>query len=166
LRQVGGFDERFPRAYREDADLAQRVLGAGYQLVVGDRHVVHPVRPAGPWVSVQQQRGNADDVLMTALHGRAWDGRPSTGRRPRHVATTAAAALALWGVLSGRRRLAAAGAAAWLTGTGELAWARIAPGPRTAREVATMLATSAVLPVAATAHWCGGLLRRRRLLAD
>ena len=29
LDQVGGFDERFPRAYREDADLGLRVTGAG-----------------------------------------------------------------------------------------------------------------------------------------
>ena len=31
LRRVGGFDERFPRAFREDADLALRVLDAGYR---------------------------------------------------------------------------------------------------------------------------------------
>ncbi len=42
---------------------------------------------------------------------------------------------------------------------------RIAPGPRTPREVATMAATSAAHPAAAT--WLArGLLRRRRLLAD
>ena len=30
LEQVGGFDERFPRAYREDADLGLRVMEAGW----------------------------------------------------------------------------------------------------------------------------------------
>ncbi|MFD2351744.1 glycosyltransferase family 2 protein [Nonomuraea ferruginea] len=35
LERVGGFDERFPRAYREDADLALRVRRAGYRLVKG-----------------------------------------------------------------------------------------------------------------------------------
>jgi GT2 family glycosyltransferase len=35
LEAVAGFDERFPRAYREDADLALRVRRAGWQLVRG-----------------------------------------------------------------------------------------------------------------------------------
>jgi glycosyltransferase involved in cell wall biosynthesis len=75
LAEVGGFDERFPRAYREDADLGLRVVAAGYRIVRGRRVVTHPVRPAGPLVSVRLQAGNADDVLMRALHGRGWRGR-------------------------------------------------------------------------------------------
>ena len=167
LQSVGGFDERFPRAYREDADLALRVLAAGWRLARGRRTVAHPVRPADGWISVRLQAGNADDVLMRAVHGRAWRARAGVarGRRPRHVAVTAALALAFASLLARRRRLAAAGAAAWLAGTAELAWARIAPGPRTRDEVTTMLVTSAVLPVAATVHWLAGWLRRRRLLA-
>jgi histidinol-phosphate phosphatase family protein len=165
LAEVGGFDERFPRAYREDADLALRVQRAGYELTVGGRHVAHPVRPADRWVSVRAQRGNADDVLMAALHGRHWAGRRQ-GRRARHLATTAGAATAAVGFLTGRRRLAAAGAAVWAAGTAELATARIRPGPRTAAEVGTMLATSAALPPAATWRWMAGLARRRSLLDD
>ncbi len=44
LEQVGGFDERFPRAYREDAELALRIRQHGWKLSKGSRHVVHPVR--------------------------------------------------------------------------------------------------------------------------
>jgi glycosyltransferase involved in cell wall biosynthesis len=96
LAATGGFDERFPRAYREDADLALRVTAAGGRLVRGRRRVDHPPGPAGPWVSVALQRGNADDLLMDALHGRGWRasaGAPR-GRRRAHLATTAGAALA------------------------------------------------------------------------
>jgi cellulose synthase/poly-beta-1,6-N-acetylglucosamine synthase-like glycosyltransferase len=64
LERVGGFDERFPRAYREDADLAYRVTRIGYRLVRGDRRITHPVRPESPWVSLRAQRGNADDALL------------------------------------------------------------------------------------------------------
>jgi histidinol-phosphate phosphatase family protein len=166
LQAVGGFDERFPRAYREDADLAQRVLDAGYQLVAGDREVVHPVRPASRWISVRQQRGNADDALMQALHGADWEGRPSGGRRPRHLVTAAFGALAVYGFLTKRRASARLGTAGWLVGTGELAWARIEPGPRTADEIVTMVATSVAIPFAATWHWFAGLVRRGRLLRD
>ena len=38
LAAVGGFDERFPRAYREDADLGLRVTAAGWRIVRGERH--------------------------------------------------------------------------------------------------------------------------------
>jgi HAD superfamily hydrolase (TIGR01662 family) len=164
LAAVGGFDERFPRAFREDADLAVRVRAAGARLVRGSRHVLHPVRPAGPWASVRAQAGNADDVLMRKLHGRAWRARAQApaGRRSRHVAVTACAAVAPLLLAAGHRRLAAGTAAAWAVGTAELAWARIAPGPRNRDEVARMLATSVVLPAAATWHTLRGLVRHRR----
>jgi len=164
LEAVGGFDERFPRAYREDADLALRVLATGARLTRGRRTVAHPVRPADRWISVRLQAGNADDALMRAVHGRRWRARAGVppGRRPRHLVVTAAAALALASFLARRPRLAAAGALVWLAGTAELAWARIAPGPRTRDEVRTMLLTSAVLPAAATWHWLAGSLRFRR----
>jgi histidinol-phosphate phosphatase family protein len=166
LERVGGFDERFPRAYREDADLGLRVTASGGRIVLGARGVRHPVRPAPATVSLAKQAGNADDVLMRALHGRGWRERADVpaGRRPRHLAVTAAGAGALAALAAGRRRTAAAAGAAWLAGTAELAAARIAPGPRTPREIALMTATSAALPAAATAWWLVGLATLRRRL--
>jgi histidinol-phosphate phosphatase family protein len=160
LQAVGGFDERFPRAYREDADLALRVLATGARLAHGRRTAAHPVRPADRWISVRLQAGNADDALMRSVHGPGWRARARVprGRRPRHVVVTAAAALALASLFARRPRLATASALAWLAGTAELAWARIAPGPRTRPEVTTMIVTSAVLPLAATWHWLAGWL--------
>lgn len=158
LADVGGFDERFRRAYREDTDLAHRVRQAGWRLVRGERRVTHPVRPESPWVSVRVQRGNADDALLRHLYGPHWraDLDLPRGRRGRHALITGAAVAAL---LSKRRRTAAF--AVWLAGTAEFAWARIAPGPRTTREVATMLVTSAVIPPVAIFHWCRGWWRWR-----
>jgi histidinol-phosphate phosphatase family protein len=175
LEEVGGFDERFPRAYREDADLALRVVRAGHRIERGRRRTTHPVRRADRMLSVRLQAGNADDVLMAALHGRGWReaaGVPR-GRRPRHLAITAAGVVAV-GALAARGTarvrwgtpLALLAATGWLVGTAELAWARIAPGPRTRGEVATMAGTSLLLPPAATWHWLAGWRRRRGLLAD
>jgi HAD superfamily hydrolase (TIGR01662 family) len=159
LEAVGGFDERFPRAYREDADLGLRVRAAGWRIERGARGVVHPVGPAGPTVSLRKQAGNADDALMDALHGPGWRERAGApaGRRSRHGAIAAAGVL---GIL-GPRRLRRPARAAWAAGTAELAWARIAPGPRTPREVATMAWTSAAMPFAATAWWLRGRVRAR-----
>ncbi|OLB65929.1 MAG: transferase, partial [Actinobacteria bacterium 13_2_20CM_2_72_6] len=119
LAEVGGFDERFPRAYREDADLAYRVQRAGWRLVVGERRTTHPVRREGPWVSLRTQRGNADDALLRRLHGPDWHRllAAPAGRRRRHAAIVAAGATAIaLAVVPARtaRRLAGVGAAAWL----------------------------------------------------
>jgi histidinol-phosphate phosphatase family protein len=162
LEALGGFDERFPRAYREDADLALRVLAAGKELRVGRRASVHPVGPAGSWVSVRVQAGNADDALMDVLHGPGWRARASVprGRFRRHALVTAAAGAALLAV---RRPAGALALAAWAAGTAELAWARVAPGPRTAGEVARMLVTSAAIPPVAVYHRVRGVLRARRV---
>jgi HAD superfamily hydrolase (TIGR01662 family) len=161
LSAVGGFDERFPRAFREDSDLALRVMGTGARLVRGDRWITHPVRPTGRWTSLRVQAGNADDVLMRRLHGRGWRERADAalGRRPQHTAITAAALAAAGLALAGRRRAALAAAAAWLAGTAEFARARIAPGPRTRDEVTTMLVTSAAIPPLATWHWLRGVVQ-------
>jgi histidinol-phosphate phosphatase family protein len=178
LAEVGGFDERFPRAYREDADLGLRVAGARYRIVVGRRVVTHPVRPAGALVSVRLQAGNADDVLMLAVHGRGWRERAGvpSGRRPRHLVVTGLGLVALgaWllarrgGPQGGRRAQLASllAGAGWVAGTAELALARVLPGPRTAAEVATMAVTSVLVPPAASGHWLKGWLRLPRLLAD
>lgn len=161
LAAVGGFDERFPRAFREDSDLALRVEDTGRRLTVGRRQTVHPVRPAGRWTSLRQQRGNADDVLMRRVHGRAWAERAGAaiGRRPRHLLITAAGLLALGGALARKPRPAALGALGWAVGVAEFAGARIAPGPRTRAEVSTMLATSVAIPPAAVWWWVRALLR-------
>ncbi|UMG93655.1 HAD-IIIA family hydrolase [Nocardioides sp. TF02-7] len=164
LAAVGGFDERFTRAFREDSDIALR-LGADRGTVrTGVRQTAHPLRPdPGTWSSVRQQAGNADDRLMRRLHGPDWRARARAplGRLPRHALVTAAGLAGLGGVLARRPALAGAGVAGWLLGTGELAWARIAPGPRTAREVRRMVVTSAAIPPVAVWHSLRGLVRHR-----
>ena len=174
LDRVGGFDERFPRAYREDADLALRVIAAGHRLVRGRRRTVHPVRPAGFLASVRAQAGNADNALMRRKHGPSW--RAAAGEGPgrlrQHAVTTAAAALAigsagLAGFTARRRRRPAArlvgvaqlAGVLWAALTAEFALHRILPGPRKPAEVARMLITSIAIPPVACAHRVAGELR-------
>jgi histidinol-phosphate phosphatase family protein len=190
LIAAGGFDERFPRAFREDADLALRLLDQGWRLESGQRVTAHPVRPASRWASLKAQAGNADDVLMSRLHGRGWYGRAQAapGRRRAHLLTTAALATAgLAGVAAVANRVTAgrsapdrggpdrgeqrrvlwltalAAGAGWLASTAEFTAARVRPGPRTRSEVATMVVTSALIPPLAVGHWLRGLARHRRV---
>src|SRR5262249_7555604 len=144
LARVGGFDERFPRAYREDADLALRMMNAGFRLTRGTRAVTHPVRPADRWTSVRRQAGNVDDALMSALHGLAWPDRAGAprGRRPLHLGAAALALIAFAAAVAGRRTFAGVAGTAWLAATAGFAWTRIAPGPRSRDEIGTMIVTS------------------------
>jgi histidinol-phosphate phosphatase family protein len=144
--------------------MALRMQAAGFALGYGTRHVEHPVRPAGRWISVRLQAGNADDATMRALYGPQWRARAEVpaGRRRWHVATTAAGAGALLAALAGRRRPAGVLAAAWAALTADFAWRRIAPGPKSGTEISTMLATSAAIPPAACWHWLRGTVRARR----
>lgn len=158
LVHVGGFDERFPRAYREDADIALRITLAGNTIAKGTRRCRHPVASATLMSSVRAQRGNRDDALMRRKFGWRWRAAIGEGRgRLRVHAVTAAAALAaaLAAVL-GRWRVAGYAAALWAALTAEFAARRFWAGPHTAPEAARMLVTSVLIPPVAVAHRIGG----------
>jgi HAD superfamily hydrolase (TIGR01662 family) len=163
LVETGGFDERYARAFREDADLALRTMDAGWVLTKGERRTLHPVRPAGRWASLRAQRGNGDDALMRVVHGPDWHirARADPGRRKRHLAITGAGLLTAAMAAAGRPRAAAFTGAALLAGVTEFAAARIRPGPHTLDETVTMAVTSVLIPPYATWHWLHGLVRAR-----
>jgi HAD superfamily hydrolase (TIGR01662 family) len=163
LVESGGFDHRFRRAFREDTDLALRVTALGWRLERGNRSADHPVRAASPWVSVRAQAGNADDALMRALHGRGWRERAgeTPGRRSQHLMTSAAGVTAAALLAARRPRAALIAVGAALGGVAEFTAARVLPGPRTAREVAVMAASSLAIPPAASWHWIKGTWRAR-----
>jgi HAD superfamily hydrolase (TIGR01662 family) len=163
LAEVGGFDERFPRAYREDSDLGLRVTAACGRIEWGHRRVRHPVRPADGWVSVRRQAGNRDDALMRRLHGAQWRTRAHAprGRLGVHALTVAVGVAALAATAARRPRVAAAAALGWAALTGQFAASRIRPGPRDRAEVARMVATSVVIPVAALGYAVRGRIEHR-----
>ncbi len=166
LASVGGFDERFPRAYREDADLAYRIRYRGWRLVVGQRRVSHPVRPESPWISLRTQRGNADDALLRRLYGAHWHRMLAApvGRRRRHAGIVAAglAALALAAVPVRRaRRAGLVAGLGWLAGTTEFVVARLRAATEARRQLGPLLVTSVLIPPVAVGHWLDGWVRSR-----
>jgi HAD superfamily hydrolase (TIGR01662 family) len=164
LVRTGGFDERFPRAFREDSDLALRLVRAGFTIAWGRRTTTHPLVARGGWRGVlRAQAGNADNALLRAKYGRDWRRltKAGPGRTGRHLLTCGAATAAGVGLLTGRRWSAMAALALWVALTAEFAVSRILPGPRTAREVATMIGTSVAIPPLAIWHRLRGELRWR-----
>lgn len=71
LESVGGFDERFQRAYREDTDLVFSLREKGFKLTESDSAVVHhPPRTARWMSSVFEQSKQMYDALLFKKHPR------------------------------------------------------------------------------------------------
>ncbi len=169
LLAVGGFDERFRRAYREDADIALRIVARGKRIVPGARRAQHPPRPGRlerqrP-AAGRQRRRRADASRCTDAIGAraparravrsARTRRPSRPHRSRSRSRSRAAAA--------NPRLCGA---AYALLAARFAWRRIAPGPRTPHEIGAMALTSLVIPFAAVMHRLRGIARVRALLRD
>ena len=147
LAAVGGFDERYRIAWREDADLEfalrERGLDIGRAM---DAVVVHPIRPA-PWgVSIRQQRKVVFDALLYKKHPASYrrDIRPHP---PWHyyaaVLALLLAGLAAW---RGSTPGVLAGVTVWTGVTVWFTWVRLRTTRRSLSHVLEMAATSALIP--------------------
>lgn len=168
LVAVGGFDERFPRAYREDSDLAVRIVATGGTIVRGARRCTHPVATATWWSSVRAQAGNRDNALMRRKYGSSWRTLigEGPGRMPAHLATTLAGLAALAAAALRRGGPARAAAALWLLLTAEFTARRWLSGPRSLVEALRLSLSSALIPPVAVAHRLAGEWTFRRARRD
>jgi hypothetical protein len=162
LMALGGFDERFELAWREDSDLYFRLLSTGARIArSADALVVHPVRPA-PWgVSLLQVRKIAFDALLYKKHPRLYREKIRATARWDYYATVAAMLLALTGAVAGSAVPAAAGAAAWCALTLALLRRRLRGTSRRLAHVAEMAVTSALIPPLAVFWRIAGAIRFR-----
>lgn len=162
LERIGGFDERFRVAWREDTDLQFSLRAAGMQLRYLPRAVVeHPVRPAGWGVSLSQQKKILFDALLYKKHPQRY--REQVRRRPRwdYYLTTFCLLAWLMAMLAGRPALAAPAGLLWLLLYGLFAGSRLRGTARTWRSVAEVLLTSALIPPLAVFWRAVGAVRFR-----
>ncbi len=147
LSALGGFDERFTLAWREDSDLVLTLLEQGRRIVFApDTIVVHPIRPARWGVSLQHQRRNFFNPLLYKKHPRLYSRWVQASPRARYYSILGALLLALVTALRGPRRLALLASAIWLGLTGQFAAERLARTAHTPRHIAEMIVTSALIP--------------------
>jgi glycosyltransferase involved in cell wall biosynthesis len=114
LEQVGGFDERFRRPFREDSDLHFRVEALGGLLVTNPRLIiVHPAPPGRFGSSLRLQRNSMYNALIYKKHPRRY--REELQRWPplHYYAMLTLAMAGLGSGLRGRGRLARRCAAGW-----------------------------------------------------
>jgi GT2 family glycosyltransferase len=147
LAAVGGFDERFTAAWREDSDLHFRLLETGGKVLKApDAVVVHPVRPA-PWgVSLRQQRKVLFDALLYKKHPRLYRRRI----RPRplwdYYAIVACLVLAAGFLAAGRWETALLPWGLWGLFTARFCSRRLRGTSHAPRHVAEMVLTSVLIP--------------------
>jgi GT2 family glycosyltransferase len=147
LEEAGGFDERFPAAWREDSDLFFTLLEQGRTLVRAPKAVVvHPVRPA-PWgVSLRQQRKSQFNALLYKKHPRLYRERIPAGS-PGHYYAIVAALLAMpVCVAAGHPAWALVPAVVWLVLTARFCARRLRGTSHALGHVAEMVVTSALIP--------------------
>ena len=147
LLTVGGFDERFQRAWREDSDLQFRLMrDAGPVARSAEAVVLHPVRPEKWGVCLRQQKNVFFDALLYKKHPRLY--RERILRSPPWdyygiVALTLAAPV-LWALdVPGSAAMSLLIAA---VGIGRLALRRLRRTTRSPGHVLEMVLTSALIP--------------------
>ncbi|CAA9290347.1 MAG: Glycosyl transferase, family 2 [uncultured Cytophagales bacterium] len=149
LQRIGGFDERFSMAWREDSDLEFKLIRAGIPIgYKADAEVVHPVR-AAPWgVSIREQKKSLFNALLYRKHPELYRQKVQPGPRWDYYRTVLCLLLGVAGLVVGVPVLAWAALAGWLLLTARFAAARLAGTSRQAGHVLEMIVTSAVIPVA------------------
>ncbi len=153
LSAVGGFDERFTSAWREDSDLQFSCIEQGYKLIPApDAVVEHPVRPA-PWgVSVRQQRNNLFNALLFKKHPALYREfiQPSP---PWHYYVNVAALLATAaGLALQSSLLLGAAVSVWVVEVARFCSLRLRHTSRRASHIAEMVLTSIMIPPVAV-YW-------------
>jgi GT2 family glycosyltransferase len=153
LERIGGFDESFRMAWREDSDLQFRLIRSGARVArAPEAVVVHPVRPA-PWgVSLRQQRKVMFDALLFKKHRELY--RRRIRPRPRWDYYAIVASLAATPVF-------APAFLAWAVLTGRFFVQRMKGASRRPAHVAEMLVTSMLIPPLAVFWRLAGMLRYR-----
>lgn len=147
LKQVGGFDERYTIAWREDSDLHFALLEHGLEVIRADEAVVlHPLREAPFAAGIGSQRKIMFDVLLYRKYPRLYRQRIRTHRPWLYMLISVSLAAALLALAAGWHALALAAASTWLVLSLVLFFRRLAGSAPTPRNVAELLLTSIVIP--------------------
>ncbi|HEX2604431.1 MAG TPA: glycosyltransferase [Oxalicibacterium sp.] len=162
LEKLGGFDERFRMAWREDSDLYFRLLELGVSIVDAPQAVVvHPVRPARWGVSILQQKKILFDALLYKKHPQLYRERIRARPRWDYYGIVAMLVATPIGIAIGYVPIAVAAFLGWLYMTARFCMRRLQGTSRTMSHVGEMIITSALIPPCALFWRVVGALRFR-----
>jgi GT2 family glycosyltransferase len=162
LEKIGGFDEMFTEAYREDSDLHFRLIEAGATIArAPEAKVIHPVRPA-PWgVSLRQQRKSQFNALLYRKHPRLYRQRIQSLPPWIYYRSLALMVVGALATLRGRKTLAVAATALWLLSIAGFCVRRLEGTSKNPAHVTEMAVTSALIPLMSIYWRLRGAIRYR-----
>ncbi|HEX6966505.1 MAG TPA: glycosyltransferase [Gemmatimonadaceae bacterium] len=147
LCDVGGFDERFAAAWREDSDIYLELFKRGHRLTrAHDAVVVHPVRPERWGISLRQQRKTMYNALLYKKHGALYWQRIQRSPPWHYYGIVATLLVALGAMTAGYPAVALVALGGWLVLTAGFCLYRLRATSRAPAHVAEMLVTSALIP--------------------
>jgi len=162
LEDLGGFDERFRFAWREDSDLQFRLLDYQANIVYEPKAVMmHPIRPAGWGVSLQQVKKVQFDALLYKKHPTLYRRKIRAKPRWDFYFTVTALLTCLGAALAGITGLAVLAGVLWLYMTGRFCLQRLKRTSKAPAHVVEMLVTSALIPPMAVFWRLVGAIRFR-----
>lgn len=153
LQRLGGFDERFRFAWREDADLYFNLLSRHARIVHDESAVVvHPIRPAKWGVSLSQQKKVLFDALLYKKHPELYRTKIRAKARWDYYVIILSLLAAIACLATGEFTGAAGAGAVWAALTGRFCLMRLKPTVKTVSHVCEMIVTSMLIPPLAV-YW-------------
>jgi GT2 family glycosyltransferase len=162
LAEIGGFDERYRFAWREDADLYFSLLSSEAKVVHWPRAVmIHPIRPVGWGISLSQQKKVLFDALLFKKYPELYRKKIRARVRWDYYAIVASLLATFACLALGAWKSAAVAAIIWLALTMCFCIMRLKPTAKTPSHICEMLVTSALIPPVAVFWRIVGALRFR-----
>jgi glycosyltransferase involved in cell wall biosynthesis len=148
LQELGGFDEQFTVAWREDSDLFFRGLEKSMPWSVSkEAVVVHPVRPASWGISLSQQRKSMFNALLYKKHPHLYRTRIQATPPWRYYGCLGALVCIIISGLCHACTLNILALLVWGLLTAQFCWLRLRHTSRASAHIVEMVVTSALIPV-------------------
>lgn len=153
LYGLGGFDERFRLAWREDSDLHLSLLEHGYNIIHAPKAVViHPVKNA-PWgISLKEQRKAMFNALLYKKHKVLYKTRIQKTPPLVYYAIACSLLVLFLGMVSTNTILTLLAFCSWIFFTTRLFYIRIRNTRKTSSHIVEVFVTSLFIPILAI-YW-------------
>ncbi|WP_242689045.1 glycosyltransferase family 2 protein [Pedobacter sp. SYSU D00535] len=163
LLKVGGFDERFSMAWREDSDLHFKLISHQIPIYKVPATVLHPVRKA-PWgISIKEQKKGIFNALLYKKYPRLYRERIKASPSWNYYVMVMAVAAMLAALFSGAVLLGLASFLIWLGLLISFIRKRLQSTSKSLFHIVEMVFTSAVIPFVSIFWQFYGALKYRVL---
>ncbi len=161
---IGGFDERFTAAWREDSDLIFTLQECGTNCIIAQNAVViHPVRPAKWGISINQQRKSAFNALLYKKHPVLYRQKIQAVPPWHYYAIACALLVTIMGAISETWLLTCFASGTWILLTSRFCLTRLKNTSHTPSHIFEMIVTSCLIPFLAIYWRLRGAIKYRVL---